>query len=99
MSKDFLIESTLSIAVFLIRAFEERKSDSALSEYNDIALIPDYEFNEEFNNFWDESFGDFPMGEYSYTASEILFNLDFQAYQTEYKAFLESDNHINGDDA
>ncbi|MGE6995360.1 abortive infection family protein [Pseudomonas sp. NPDC047961] len=91
MTKDFLIDSTLSIAVFLIRAFEERKSSVELQTISDEETIPAYEDNEEFNDFWDESFGDFEMGEYSYTASEIFYNVDLPAYQTEYKTFLESE--------
>jgi len=94
MTKDFLIDSTLSIAVFLIRAFEERKSAVELQTISDEETIPAYEDNEEFNDFWDESFGEFEMGEYSYTASEIFYNVDLPAYQTEYKNFVES----KGDD-
>lgn len=94
MTKDFLIDSTISIASFLIRAFEERKS------YSDSSVIPDekntcsYEENEEFNNFWDETFGVLEMGQYSYSASEILFNMEFDAYQIECQAFSDSENDI-----
>ncbi|WP_296277247.1 abortive infection family protein [Pseudomonas sp. UBA7530] len=91
MTKDFLIDSTLSIAVFLIRAFEERKSTVESKTISDEETMPAYEDNEEFNDFWDESFGEFAMGEYSYTASEIFYNVDLPAYQTEYKIFLESE--------
>jgi hypothetical protein len=31
------------------------------------------------------------MGDYSYTASEILFNVDYKAYKTEYTAFSENE--------
>jgi hypothetical protein len=31
------------------------------------------------------------MGEYAYPASEILFNVDKQAYVNEYKAFIETE--------
>jgi hypothetical protein len=37
----------------------------------------------------DESYGDFDMGGYSYSASEILFYVDYNAYLTELKAFKE----------
>jgi len=37
----------------------------------------------------DDSFGEFVMGDYSYPASEILFNVDKQAYVNEYKDFTE----------
>ena len=51
----------------------------------------DYWEAEEFNESWDDSFGEFSMGDYSYPASEILFNVDKQAYVNEYKAFIESE--------
>jgi hypothetical protein len=46
---------------------------------------------EDFNESWDDSFGEFVMGDYSYPASEILFNVDKQAYVNEYKSFTEGD--------
>ena len=39
----------------------------------------------------DDAFGEFIMGDYSCTASEILFNVDYQAYVTEQKAFVEGE--------
>lgn len=94
MTKDFLIDSTLSIAIFLIRAFEERKSAVESQAVPNEVTIPAYEDNEVFNSFWDDTFGDFVMGEYSYPASEILFNMELDAYQLECEAFLESENDI-----
>jgi hypothetical protein len=38
----------------------------------------DYLEAEDFNESWDDSFGEFVMGDYSYPASEILFNVDKQ---------------------
>ncbi|MBV5296764.1 MAG: abortive infection family protein [Rhodoferax sp.] len=99
LTRDFLIDSTLVIAVFLIRAFEERQSDVAAPPDEAANGIPEYEENEAFNNFWDESFGDFAMGQYSYPASEILFNVDLLAYQAEYKAFVESEDEPPGEHA
>lgn len=90
LTREFLIGSTLVVAVFLIRAFEERQSAVAVPASVTADPPPDYEDNEDFNNFWDDSFGEFAMGDYSYPASEILFNVDLQAYETEYKAFVES---------
>jgi hypothetical protein len=91
LTREFLIDSTLVVAVFLIRAFEERQHTAkplpvALSA---VESGPSYDDNEDFNNFWDESFGDFSMGNYNFTASEVLFALDAQAYATELKAFNE----------
>jgi hypothetical protein len=37
------------------------------------------------------------MGQYAYPASEILFNVDLQAYQAEYKAFMDSDDEPAGE--
>ncbi|OGB70358.1 MAG: hypothetical protein A2496_23160 [Burkholderiales bacterium RIFOXYC12_FULL_60_6] len=61
--------------------------------------IPEYDDNEDFNDFWDENFGEFAMGSYSYPASEILYNVDSQAYQTEYKIFNESKEELTEGDA
>jgi hypothetical protein len=99
LTKGFLIDSTLVVAVFLIRAFEERKNTTTLPSVSEAEVISDYENNEDFNNFWDESYGEFTMGDYSYTSSEILFNVDLQAYQAEYKAFMESKEELTEGEA
>lgn len=91
LTKEFLIDSTLVVAIFLIRAFEERRESTAVPTESAIDETFGYEDNEDFNTFWDESFGEFAMGPYAYSASEILFNVDLQAYQTEHKTFLESE--------
>lgn len=98
LTREFLIDSTLVVAVFLIRAFEERKSDTAAPAGVVTDATPDYKDNEDFNNFWDDSFGEFAMGDYSYTASEILFNVDLPAYRAEYKAFKESEEELTESD-
>lgn len=94
LTREFLIDSTLVVAVFLIRAFEEREGTLAATDDSTQHTTFDYKANEEFNNFWDESFGDFEMGDYSYSASEVLFNMELDAYQLECKAFLESEDDI-----
>ena len=99
LTRDFLIGSTLVVAVFLIRAFEERQGDAAPLVEAIVDAAPDYDNNEDFNNFRDESFGEFSMGDYSYTASEILFSVDAQAYLAEPKAFIESDESDAGEPA
>jgi len=90
MTREFLIDSTILVAVFLIRAFEECQERSAVPHRTPprVAPVPGFEECEEFNNQWDESFGEFQMGEYLFTASEILYGLDPQAYCTEHQAFL-----------
>ena len=87
------------MAVFLIRAFEGRLVEVALPAETNADAVPDYDENENFNDFWDESFGEFIMGDYSYTASEILFGLDAQAYRAECKTFNESEEISPGEDA
>ncbi len=84
LTREFLIDSVEIVSCFLIRNFENgnpRKSKDALEEKLD------YWEAEEFNEFWDDSFGEFEMGNYAYAASDILFNVDKQAYINEYNAF------------
>ena len=74
--------------MLLIRTFESQKNRTPHETLIDTL---DYLEAEEFNESWDDSFGEFTMGEYSYTASEILFNVDKQAYVNEYMAYIESE--------
>lgn len=92
LTKDFLMDSTVSTAIFLIRAYETenprteyKPDDPPEKEGEDLAYLE----CEEFNSDWDDSFGEFSMADYSYTASEVLFNVDIEAYSTEYRAYLE----------
>jgi hypothetical protein len=91
LTREFLIDSTLVVAVFLIRAFEERRDAAVLvdTETTKDELLS-YDELEYFNSIWDETYGEFQMGEYSYLASEILFNVDYKAYETEFSAFREA---------
>ena len=91
LTREFLIDSTLVVAVFLIRAFEERQVAAApLAEAQPVVDHgPSDGENEDFNNFWDETFGEFSMGAYNFTASEVLFGLDVQAYAAECKSFQD----------
>lgn len=96
LTRGFLIDSTLVVAVFLIRAFEERKEAAVLTvddKADDVALLK-FEEAEDFNDFWDDAYGEFGMGDYSYAASEILFNVDYKAYETEYKVFKEAEPEL-----
>ena len=99
LTKEFLIDSTLVVAVFLIRAFEERNESASLMTAFELDGVPEYDDNEDFNDFWDENFGEFAMGSYSYPASEVLYNVDFQAYQAEYKIFNESKEELTEGEA
>ena len=88
LTREFLINTVESISVLLIRTFEtqQNRTDKEL-----LVDTLDYLEAEEFNESWDDSFGEFVMGDYSYPASEILFNVDKQAYVTEYKTFTEAE--------
>lgn len=88
LTREFLIDTVETVCVFIIRNFESKKEKKA-TELLEETL--DYWEAEEFNEFWDDSFGEFKMGDYSYPASEILFNVDKQAYVNEYKAYTETE--------
>lgn len=86
LTREFLIDTVELVSIFLIRNFESRHDRTASESLIDTL---DYWEAEDFNESWDDSFSEFVMGEYSYPASEILFNVDKQAYVNEYKAFTE----------
>ena len=86
LSLDFLLHSTEIVACFLIELFETEFPKKV--EMQEVELK--YEDEPDFNEVWDETFGDFGMGDYSFTASEILFNCDQQAYEEELKIFKEN---------
>ena len=96
LTREFLIDSTLVVAIFLIRAFEERKDGVVLVADNDAAEAAPLKYDEaeDFNAFWDDAYGEFGMGDYSYAASEILFNVDYMAYEAEYKTFKEAEPEL-----
>lgn len=88
LTKEFLIDSTEIVASFLIRTFENENPRTTQETSEQKILLTD---NQDFNDSWDEAFGEFTMGDYSYTASEILFYTDYEAYLTELKAFREGE--------
>lgn len=91
-SSDFLLASTEIVCCYLIETFETEFPRG----YVDPKPLK-YEDNEEFNQDWDEQFGEFAMKDYSFTASEILFGLDPNAYQLELNLFSETpDEGDNG---
>jgi len=86
LTKEFLINTTILTASFLIKAFE---NENPRVKQN-IEKIH-YGREEKFNEFWDEMYGEFSMTEdYTYPASEILYNIDYSAYKTEYTSFIEN---------
>ncbi|HEY9247340.1 MAG TPA: abortive infection family protein [Candidatus Methanoperedens sp.] len=84
-SSDFLLSSTELVCCFLIQLFET--DNPRKLEEKDVIRFDD---NTEFNDYWNELFGEFKMAHYSYTASEILYNLDPKAYETELVTYDES---------
>jgi len=86
LTREFLIDTVELVSIFLIRNFETKHNRSP---HEKLADTLDYLDADDFNEFWDDSYGDFYMGDYSYSASEILFNVDKQAYVTEYQGFIE----------
>ena len=88
MTREFLIDTTVTVAVFLIRAFEERQLLAPSLQVEPApAAPPDYEAHQDFNDYWDGVFGDFAMGAYVYCASEVLFKMDSRAYLAECEEF------------
>jgi len=93
LTGNFLIEATAIICCFLIEAFETDKPVKPVVEEID------YDENENFNEFWDEQYGEFAMGDYSFFASEVLFNNDPEAYKVELNSFnlIPIDEANNGE--
>lgn len=95
LTREFLLDTVEIVGCFLIRNFEQGNPRSAA-----IAQKPtlEYTHHEDFNQNWDESFGDFAMGDYSFTASEVLFNVDPKAYETELQLYgSEEENPLNAE--
>lgn len=88
LTREFLIDTVETVCIFIIRNYESKKEKIAAEQLEDTL---DYWEADDFNEFWDVSFGEFKMGDYSYPASEILFNVDKQAYVNEYKAYTETE--------
>ena len=86
LTREFLIDSTEIIASFLIKTFEN-ENPRLVVESLEKRLI--YAKNEDFNEFLDGIHDELVMGDSSYLASEILYNVDYQAYATEFQAFVE----------
>ncbi len=93
ITSDFLIQSTETTACFLIQYFEWKYPRVSETHTEEERL--DYNSCEDFNEFWDDSYGEFLMDELTYTASEILFHVDNQAYKAAYKAFKQEENETN----
>lgn len=96
MTRDYLIETTELVACFLIRHFENenpRAESIGIETENSIK----YSDCEDFNEYWDEEYGEFVMGEYSFFASEILYDMDKKAYKYEYENFINEEDNVKND--
>ena len=84
LTKCFLLDSIEIVACFMIKLYEgENLQEQSFSK------VLKYEECDKFNEEWDLLYGEFEMGDYSFTSSEILFNNDPNAYKTEYNAHIE----------
>lgn len=81
LTGNFLIEAASIVCSFLIEAFETAQPIKAIEEELS------YTDNDDFNDFWDEQYGEFEMGDYSFFASEVLFSNDPKAYKNELRGF------------
>jgi len=89
LSREFLIDSIGIIAAFLIRNFENEYPRVKPDSERNVLEYKDYE---EFNNYLDDTYGEVELGNYTFSASEILFYLDKNAYIEEYNMFVENRN-------
>lgn len=85
LSREMLLGSSELVSCFLISNFQALKITKQPLEKIEYVDCSD------FNDFWDDEFGDFEMGDYSFTASEILFQVDNTAYSSEYRNYKEED--------
>jgi len=88
ITRDFLLSAIESLCCFLIETFE---LDNPI-----VQPIPEirYEDVPEFNDYWDEAYGEFNMGlNASFMASEILFKCEFDSYKIALNEFKQ--NEIN----
>lgn len=80
-TSDFLLSSVESLCCFLIEAFE---TENPLTH---IEAEINYVDETDFNNYWDDLFDEYKMNDYSFTASDVLYNCDPKAYKEELNNF------------
>jgi len=88
LTKEFLIDTTVIVASFLIRTFENQ---NPLSGVRSVKPELHYEEEDAFNDYWDDSFGEFTMGDYSFPASEVMFYVDYNDYVKEHEIYTEDE--------
>lgn len=86
LTREFLIDTTVSVAALLIRTFEGANPRAKLK---DVLLYTDCE---EFNELLDETNKPFEIGVNSYPASEAFYGVDRTSYESEYRKFLEGED-------
>lgn len=86
LTRDFLIDTTVSVASLMIRTFE---GASPRTKPKDVLLYNDCE---DFNELLDETNEPFQIGVNNYPASEAFYGVDRTSYESEYRKFLESDD-------
>ncbi len=86
LTRELLIDTTEIVAVFLIRNLENENPLRSIDSISKVLFID----NPQFNEYWDDAFGEFQMGDYSYSASEILYQTDNEAYMTELRMYKEN---------
>lgn len=84
LTREFLLDSIEILSCFLIRIFENKLE---LPKFKQEEV--DFYENDNFNDYWDDIYGEFEMSNYSFSASEILYNVDKEAYVNEYKSYIE----------
>ena len=87
LTSDFLLDSTIMVTCFLIRFFENENPHVPVADETKILFSK----QEDFNNYRDDSYGEFSKGKYSYTASEILSHVYYPSYVTEHKVYINSE--------
>lgn len=89
LTDTFLLDATELVCCFLIDAFE---ADNPL-----VRVQPTEEYNDnlEFNNYWDDQYGEIEFADYSYTTSEVLYKVDYLAYVSELNSFRSTDDETN----
>lgn len=92
LTREFLIDSTVIVAVLLIKTFENENPRVKPKAVEVKSLYSEFE---DFNDYWDDLYDDFEMGGYSYPASEVLYNVDYKAYMTEQQAFAEGEDEAD----
>lgn len=88
ITREFLLNSTEIISCFLIQFFEWKFPPTKTTSPERIPILLYSDCN-DFNEYLDENYGEFAIGALSYSASEILFHVDNQAYKSEYKEFIK----------